>query len=400
MARPGSRRGSVALLAVLGGACGGSEAEPPAALTEVQLGELLFHDTNLSAERTQACATCHDPAHAFVDARLGADGRTAATSLGADGVSRGTRNTPTAAYAAFAPRFVVGTRQRHNKQNANRLYEGPLGGQFWDGRRGGLAEQAGDPPLNPIEMGMPSADAVAARILEDPTYRDTLEALYGADILEAPGRVFSAFTEAVAAYERTETFAPFDARYDRSLRGEVTLSFKERAGRALFFSQFTNCAICHQLHENGDPTVRGAETFTGYEFHNIGVPANPDVQAAPDLGLFETTADAADRGKMKTPTLRNVAVTGPYMHNGVFEDLRTTIEFYLRFVDPDAHGTNPETGAAWRAPEVPETVARDLLEVGRDLTPFEIDNMVCFLRALTDARYEHLIPEDGLDCGN
>lgn len=383
-------------------ACGG---DPP--LSREELGEALFHDVNLSQNRTQACATCHDPAAGFADPRLDESGEVRAVSLGDDGVSLGDRNAPTASYAAFTTPSVLtqGTRARFNRHSRNRTYEGALGGLFLDGRALGLAGQAAGPPLNPLEMGMPSVDAVADRLWENAVYVDALRAEFGRDAIDDPASAYDAMTDAIAAYERTDVFAPFDSRYDRALRGELTLTFLEQTGRALFFSEFTNCAICHLRHASGDPVNRFAETFSGYEFHNVGVPENETVRAAngvvgPDLGLASNPDFARDeeRGKYKVPTLRNVAVTGPYMHNGVLRDLRTVVLFYLHFLEAGEPVDNPETGMPWREPELPETVARDLLRVGRPLSDLEVDGLVCFLRALTDRRYEDQLPDDGLVC--
>jgi cytochrome c peroxidase len=393
-------------------ACGSSGSDDGAANTPslAELGEELFHDPILSKNQTQACATCHDPERAFVDPRLDETGRIAAVSLGDDGVSLGDRNAPTAAYAAFTPEFQLdGTRRRFNKQNNHRTYEGPLGGMFLDGREPDLAGQAGGPPLNPLEMGMPDQLSVVTRLQEDPRYAAAFRAQFGADVFDDPAVAYRSMTEAIAAFERTDVFAPFDSKYDRWLRAEADFSFKEITGQSLFFSEFTNCGICHQLHSNGDPVNMRRETFSGYEYHNIGVPVNSDVRAAngvttPDPGLASNPAvasndRAAARGKFKVPTLRNVAVTEPYMHNGIFRDLRTTVEFYMHFINPDDHPTNPETGERWRDPEVPETVATDLLRVGDpDLTDYEIESLVCFMRTLTDQRYEPLIEDKGIDC--
>lgn len=405
----------VHLSAVLAGFCASvaacapqdeDEPLPPSMYDDVEaFGEALFFDENLSMQRSQSCATCHDPDRAFSDGRLDAQGNVRAVSLGDDGVSLGDRNAPSAAYAFLSPEFHVGTRERHNKQNNHRLYMGPLGGQFWDGRVAGLEGQAGGPPLNPLEMGMPDPAAVAERLGEDEEHRRALFEFFGQEALDDVDVAYAGMTEAIAAYERTEVFAPFDSRYDRSLRGEVALTFKELTGKAIFFSQFGNCAVCHQLYSEGDPINETRETFTGYEFHNIGVPANDAVRqqngvTAVDEGLLgnENVDDAMARGAFKTPTLRNVAVTGPYMHNGVFAELRTVVEFYDHFTNADDRPNNPETGEAWRAPEIPQTVRTELLEVGDPMTDNDVEGLVCFLRALTDQRYETLIPRDGIDC--
>ncbi len=347
------------------------------------LGERLFFDVNLSANRTQSCATCHDPDYGFADPR-------GMASMGDDGHSLGDRNAPTATYAASIPEF---------HKNADGIW---AGGQFWDGRVNQLEDQAGGPPLNPIEMGMADEAAVVARLLEDPIYAEAFPALFNSDVLSDPQTGYTAMTDAIAAFERTETFAPFDSKYDRFLRGEVELTREEDLGRVLFFSeQFTNCNLCHQL---GQSQLDPQETFTNYEYHNIGVPENlalRDLNGVPrgtvDVGLAahpDMDDNPTLRGKFKTPTLRNVAVTGPYMHNGVFEDLRTVVLFYNQFNTTDVkRRTNPETGETFRMPAVPATLAVEELTHGPALDDRRVDAIVAFLKTLTDARYEHLIED-------
>ncbi len=412
-ASPAGRDVRLAVIAAVGvalGACAPDEENhplPPSVYADIEaFGEALFFDENLSMQRTQSCATCHDPERGFTDGRRDARGNVRAVSLGDDGVSLGDRNAPSAAYAFLSPEFHIGTRERHNKQNDHRLYTGPLGGQFWDGREADLEGQAGGPPLNPLEMGMPDAASVAQRLGEDEEHRRALFEFFGPEALDDDEAAYVAMTQAIAAFERTEAFAPFDSRYDRSLRGEVALTFTELTGKAIFFSQFGNCAVCHQLYSEGDPVNETRETFTGYEFHNIGVPTNEAVRrlngvTTPDLGLGndQSIEDPMLRGAFKVPTLRNVAVTGPYMHNGVFAELRTVVEFYDHFTNPEVRALNPETGQPWRSPEIPETVRTELLEVGDPMTDNDVEGLVCFLRALTDQRYEALIPRDGIDCG-
>ncbi|WP_116131091.1 cytochrome-c peroxidase [Tropicimonas sp. IMCC34043] len=358
----------------------------PAYDTPEALGGALFFDTALSKNRTEACATCHDPATAFVDPRETRVGR--AVSLGDDGASIGDRNTPTAAYAMFSPPF-------HRDPETGKW----KGGQFLDGREPDLAGQAGGPPLNPIEMGMPDRAAVVERLQENPDYVLSMQALYGADVFDDPDRAYEAMTGAIAAFEGTEVFAPFDSRYDRYLRGEESFTDQEELGRVLFFSQqFTSCNLCHQL---GRSAMDPAETFSNYEYHNIGVPENTAVRAVNgvaadfvDRGLLDNPAveDPAEAGKFKVPTLRNVAVTGPYMHNGVFQDLRTVVLFYDKYNSKKpARQINPETGAPWGAPEVDGTLSMEQLETGPGLDDARVDAIVAFLKTLTDARYEPLL---------
>lgn len=351
------------------------------------LGRALYFDVNLSQNRTQACATCHVPESGFADPRGNASGR--AVSLGDDGISLGDRNTPTASYAAFSPDF-----HRNDKGQY-------VGGQFLDGREADLAGQAGGPPLNPIEMGMPDKAGVVGRLKENATYVTAFRSFYGGDIFDRPDDAYRAMTESIAAFERTDFFAPFDSRYDRYLRGEYQLTVQEDLGMTLFFSQqFSNCNICHQLKP---APSRTGETFSNYEYHNIGVPPNDAARAVNgvaadhvDRGLLDNPAidDPAQAGRFKVPTLRNVAVTGPYMHNGVFKGLRTVVLFYNKYNSKNAkRQINPETGERWRAPEVPDNLALKELETGPALDDRRIDALVAFMKTLTDARYEQLLTD-------
>ncbi|WP_299933556.1 cytochrome c peroxidase [uncultured Pelagimonas sp.] len=340
------------------------------------LGEALFFDTNLSKNRTQSCASCHAPENGFADPR-------GAASLGDDGASIGDRNAPTASYASFAPPF-------HQRDDG-----AWVGGQFLDGRAADLMEQAGGPPLNPIEMGLTDKAEAVARLAENPSYVAAFDSLFDQGILNRPDEAYSAMTQAIAMFERTDQFAPFDSKYDRYLRGEVELAKEEELGRILFFSeQFTNCNLCHQLQRS---QIHPQETFSNYEFHNIGVPVNQSLRAengvlTKDLGLLANplVTDPSQAGKFKVPTLRNVAVTGPYMHNGVFDDLRTVVLFYNRYnTTAKARQINPETGGVFGMPEVPQTLATKELTHGPALNDREIDALVAFMKTLTDAQYEH-----------
>ena len=395
---------------LLASGCGGSGGSSGSDVidTQAELGEKLFFDTNLSANKTQSCATCHDPERAFTDSRLDAHGEISAVSLGDDGFSLGDRNAPTAAYARFAPDFVASsTRQRPGRTGTHAAYTGALGGQFLDGRQVDLAGQAGGPPLNPIEMGLADRAAVVARLQEDEEYLAVFPRLFGEAVFDDVDTAYEAMQQSIAAFEETAQFAPFDSKYDRSLTGEYQLSFMESTGKSLFFAGNMNCGICHQLHQVGDPVNKFQETFSSYEYHNIGVPENTAVRmlngvTETDLGLLNNSqiTDPAQEGKFKVPTLRNVAVTGPYMHNGVFRDLRTVIEFYDHFVAASTRIENPETNDVWAPPEVPGTVATNELEDSTALNDFQVDSLVCFLRTLTDQRYESLIQDKGIDCAD
>ena len=387
-----------------GSSSGEAASEAAVFATKAALGESLFFDENLSLNRSQSCATCHNPEHAFIDNRLGDDGEVAAVSMGDDGFSLGDRNAPTAAYAAFSPSFSLATHARFNSQQPD--YTGYEGGQFGDGRESALQGQAGGPPLNPIEMGLADKAQAVERLQENPLYVSAFKQLFGEAVWDDENVAYAAFAQSVAAFEETPEFSPFDSKYDRYLRGEYFYDPLSKAaeGKALFFSQqFTNCATCHQLK----PNSHRQELFTRYEYHNIGVPVNQVVRAKNgkadeyiDRGLLDNplVMDYQEKGKFKVPTLRNIAVTAPYMHNGVFKRLSTVVQFYDQYLTNSEFTVNPETGEAWGEPEVTENISLTELEDGKKLTPEKVEAMVCFLFTLTDARYEHLIPSDGPDC--
>ncbi len=353
-------------------------------IQKVSLGTALYFDVNLSKNRTMSCATCHNPATAFVDARGKVPDNMA--SLGDDGKSVGDRNAPSSAYAMFFPVF------QENK-GKNRKLSAFLGGQFLDGREPDLAGQAGGPPLNPIEMGMPDKASVVARIKENEGYVAQFKTVYGENIFDNTDKAYGAMADAIGEFEKTDLFAPFDSKYDRFLRGEYELTVLEDLGRSLFFSENNvNCSTCHKLKREDAP----GEVFSNFEYRNIGVPANTALRqlngvTATDFGLWHNpkAQSPENKGKFKVSTLRNIAVTGPYMHNGVFKDLRTVILFYDKYNNP-ARKLNPETGKPWGEPEVPDNLALDELHA-KVLTDRKVDALVAFLRTLTDKRYEPLL---------
>jgi len=386
--------GALALLGALAGCSDpdaidvggtGDASGPTEIATLSELGELLFHDTSLSLTRNQSCASCHNPDHAFIDNRDNALG--GAVSLGDDGRSFGNRNSPTLLYAALTPNF-------------SQLESGEyFGGQFHDGRARHLRAQVnldGGPFLNPAEMMMPDRDAVVSRIQENPAYVEAFKTFFGEAIFSNPRSdnfTFTRIGQAIAAFEELPSFMPFDSRYDRYRRGEETLSVQEAAGLSLFEAR---CSQCHSAEGIHPPQQ---DTFTNYRYYNIGVPINLALREAlddpsPDPGLLGNPEidDPLQAGKFKTPTLRNVAVTAPYMHNGVLHSLRAAIKLHLyRGANNDGpHSNNPDTNMAWGQTDYPETVDREVLSTIGALGQADVDALIAFLRTLTDARYEAL----------
>lgn len=388
--RPGQRpqtirrtRAAVTLLFVLGCSAAASAAADDAAV--VDLGRRLFFDPNLSASRSQSCSTCHDPARAFTDpADNGVGG---AASRGADGVSLGDRNAPTLTYAAARPEF-------HTLPDGG--YEG---GFFLDGRAASLELQAGMPLVDPREMALSGSAELAARIRENASYAQGLREHFGSRVNESDSALATAAQRAIAAYERSAEFFAYDSKYDRYLAGEYRLTSDEAIGRELFFSDLTNCRHCHLA----DPDrVQPREPFTNHRYHNVGTPVNARLRAANGRGATAldpglsgnpmTAGDPREDGRFRVPTLRNVAVTSPYMHNGVFDRLETAVLFYGRHLMAASEASrNPETGLPWRPAEVPGTVDQALLRKGQPLDRQRAAQLTAFLRTLTDRRYEHLL---------
>lgn len=364
------------------------EPEPrtmPPTIDKALLGQILFFDKNLSFTGNLNCASCHSPDHAFVDVReTSAQGM---VSQGDDPHKFGNRNSPTMMYAKFSPAF-------HFDEQAKEY----VGGQFWDGRAADLQEQAGNPPLDPLEMAMPDKLEVVKRLWQTPMYVNLLTAHYGKDVWKSVETVYAAMEEAISTFQQQkQLLAPFDAKYDKFLQGKAALTEQEEQGRELFFdSQGANCASCHQLQQH---VGHFEETFTNYRYYNLGVPKNRRLLSHNqlsdefvDLGLFanpKVKGDEMQKGKFKVPTLRNVAVTAPYMHNGVFKELRTVLLFLDHYNNP-IRKINPETDRLWSEPEYAPTVAHDKLKA-KALSDAEIDALEAFLKTLTDERYETLL---------
>ena len=332
----------------------------------VALGGEIFQDTNLSSPAGQSCASCHEVERGFSD-----PDDDVPTSEGVIPGRMGVRNTPMAAYASFIPPLTW--------DPAEELY---VGGLFLDGRAETLEAQAALPFLNPLEMNNPSRDAVVAQLRRAP-YRGRFERVFGREVLAEVDGAYEAMTLAIAAFERTPAFAPFSSKYDAFLAGRARLTRRERRGLALFEDPAKgNCAACHPTtaSEDGLPPM-----FTDFTYDNIGVPRNldnafyslppelnPEGAGFIDRGLGKTVDDPAEDGKFRVSSLRNVALTAPYAHNGFFADLRSVVQFY-----------NTRDIADWGAPEVPETVNHD--ELGNlGLNDAEVDAIVAFLETLSD----------------
>ena len=254
---------------------------PPTAET-VALGKKLFFDPRLSVNNSISCATCHNPKLGFGNGQ-----RFAAGSEG----KFGTRNAPTVVNSAYAP------------------------AQFWDGRAPTLEEQAAGPIANPVEMNQPH-EAAASRLNNFPEYVVAFEKAFG------PGPItITKVEKALASYERTllSGNSPFD-RYQYG--GDKTaLTPAAVRGLTLFRSREKgNCVACHLIGPRN-------ALFTDGQYHNLGVGLDSNGDPA-DLGRYHTTKVDAHKGSFKTPTLRNIALTAPYMHDGSLKSLKDVVDFY------------------------------------------------------------------------
>jgi cytochrome c peroxidase len=302
----GAGAGLVAvLLAVLGGEAADSPPPPPGRglprgfppvvapdenpLTPAKavLGERLFFDPSLSSDGKISCASCHLPEHAFADKLP--------LSVGIDGQS-GLRNSPSILNAAYSPRLL------------------------WDGASLGLEDQVRYPVTHPREMNMTNSRLVKA-VEADPAYRPLLVAAFGDEKI-----TYERISHAIASFERT--LVAGDSAFDRFLVAgdEAALSASARRGWELFQGK-AGCVQCHRFTPE-------SPFFTDFEFYNLGVGWNAE---KPDLGRYDVTKDKADRGRFRTPSLRDVARTAPYMHDGSLATLAEVVAFFERGGIPNSY---------------------------------------------------------------
>ena len=298
-------------------------ADNPLTEQGVALGRRLFHDPALSVNGTQSCASCHQAGAAFTDA-----GRRFST--GAEG-GTGTRNAMPLANLAWAGRF------------------------FWDGRAGSLREQVLQPVTNPSEMHESLTNVVQK--LDRAGYAPAFAAAFGPAEITAD-RVARALEQFLL------TLTAYDSKFDRVLGGQATFTAAEQRGYELFHNEYdprhgqygADCFHCH-----------GGPLFSDFTFHNNGLDAEG---AAKDTGRFLVTASRADLAKFKTPSLRNVALTAPYMHDGRFTTLEEAVAHYCTGVRPSA--------------TLDPNLAKHP-EGGVPLSAEDQHALVAFLRTLTDS---------------
>ncbi|GAB2836816.1 cytochrome c peroxidase [Ferruginibacter profundus] len=283
--------------------------------TKAALGKKLFSEKLLSKDSSVSCASCHKPAYAFAD--------TVAFSVGINGTLT-KRNTPSVLNMKNRPYF------------------------FWDGRAVSLEEQSLMPIQNPDEMGLPIDEAVK-RLNQSLEYKNLFLKIFK----QKP--TAKNLSVAFAAYE--QTLETVDSKFDDWSNNLKKLSAQEERGRELFVGDKAKCFDCHSM-----------EDFTTDDFKNIGLYNEKEWN---DAGLYNITKKETDKGKFKTPGLRNIGVTAPYMHNGMFKTLEEVVEYYN---DPRKVVADPIN--------IDESLKKPL-----GLTDKEKKDLVAFLKTLTDKKF-------------
>ncbi|MBS0354146.1 MAG: c-type cytochrome [Proteobacteria bacterium] len=369
-----------------GGSSGGSGTDTATSnlSAAAQLGEKLFNDPILSSTGAMSCATCHVKAnhYAATDSR--------SVPAGADAGHEAGRQAPSLKYLKFNTAFYFA------KDGT------PTSGFTWDGRANTLGDQASGPLLNPNEMANTSADDVVAKLKRSTNAAEFMK-VFGSDIFSRPADAFARLQYALQQYQLEDAdFAPFSSKFDLWLAGKAQLTDAEMRGWALFNDPNKgNCTACHVgTSADGHPPL-----FTDFTYDTLGVPRNMDINANADASYYDlglcgpVRTDLSARtdlcGAFRVPTLRNIAKTGPYFHNGAIKTLTDAVRFYVR------RDTNPEewyptdtSGTVQKFNDLPAAYRKNVntVEVPYNrkpgdspaLTESEIADLVTFLNTLTD----------------
>ncbi len=303
-------------------------ADNPLTNAGVALGRKLFYDPILSVNNTQSCASCHKQEFSFTDPRQFSDG-----ALG----QKGERHS--------MPLFNLGWTEKFNF--TNRRF-------FWDGGANDLERQALGPILNPIEMSNPSLEPVLKRLQEHSEYPGLFKRAFGSDTITSVR-----LAKALSQFERT--LISSNSPWDRAERRQRLRTQSEINGMAIFVSE--EKGDCFHCHGN-----LSSPYFTDFLFHNNGLDS-----IFSDSGLYRITGNPADIGKFKTPSLRNLAFTAPYMHDGRFKTLMEVIEFYN---SGTRNGLNLDPN-----------ISKHVKEGGLNLTPQEKNDLLNFLLSLSDSSF-------------
>ena len=370
---------SILFITACGGSSGGGSddaAGGAAGSSMVALGKALFFDEDLSSNGNQSCGSCHDPVAGFADPDVITPA--APVSEGSVPGKFGNRNAPTAAYASLIPSFV-----KKSKTTVDGTVSNFKGGQFLDGRSRTLIDQAKEPFLNPVEMNNGDAANVVSKV-QSARYADDFREVFGADAFNDTDQAYDNIAAAIAAFETSREMNPFTSKFDAVMAAGSTIDFtdSELRGFELFKGTKAKCANCHTVD---DPAI--GSLFTDFNYYNIGTPKNPANPAygvdpafidgglgdSPDLTVAER---AAEKGKFRVPTLRNIELTAPYMHNGVYKDLKEVTTHY-----------DIQVANEFITPEVDVNIATELDAggfVGLGLQPDDYTDLENFMLTLTD----------------
>ncbi len=314
-----------------------------------EIGRSVFTDKNLSNPPGQSCMTCHNPTYAFADPRR--------VSPGASPSFSGNRNAPSLMYAALIPPFAY---EDVLLPDGTEIFAWE-GGLFYDGRAKDLFEQVGQPFFENHEMNLENKADLAQKIRKS-TYKEK----FPQSVLKDNDKLTYLVFRSLVEFLKSPSFRPFDSPFDRYQAGdEDALSLSQKRGLDIYKNS-GGCADCHLL----EPQNWRKPLLSDFGYDNLGGPAS----GKKDPGLFAVTGNSEDFGKFRAPSLRNIELTAPYLHNGSIKTLREVLEFYnKRDLEPER----------WGVTDYPETVNHDDLgDLG--LTDEEITDLLGFLHGFTD----------------
>lgn len=360
------------------------------------LGRRLFFDPSLSASGRMACATCHDPQHAF-----GPPNALAVQFGGKDMLQPGIRAVPSLKYLQVVPPFTEHYFESDDEGD-DTIDNGPTGGLTWDGRVDRGRDQARIPLLSSFEMANDApADVVTA--VRKANYADDMRNIFGATVFDDTDKAFAGVVEALEVFQQDfREFYPYSSKYDAYLAGGSPLTEQEARGLALFNDpEKGNCGNCHRSQRGKDGTP---PQFTDYGLIAVGVPRNRAIPANADPNFFDLglcgplRTDLAGHsdycGRFMTPTLRNVALRQTFFHNGKIHSLRDAIAFYVgRDTDPGHWYSRDAEGRVRKFDDLPAAYSANINAEppfgGKPgdpprLSSSEIDDIIAFLNTLTD----------------
>jgi cytochrome c peroxidase len=365
----------------------------PTAAAMAAVGRALFFDASLSASGTMACATCHDPKHAF-----GPPNDLPVQRGGRDGRQYGVRAAPSLMYAQNIPPF---TEHYFDDDGDDSVDQGPAGGRTWDGRAQSVHDQARLPLFSPFEMANGSVEAVLAKV-QRAGYASQFRETFGGKVFDDQALAFKAVLMSLETFQQSpREFYPYSSKYDAWLRHRTSLSGEELRGLAAFNDPAKgNCARCHP-----SAMRRGAfPQFTDFGYAAVGAPRNAVIPANADSRYYDLglcgplRKDLADEkeycGLFRTPSLRNVATRQVFFHNGVFHRLEDAVRFYAeRDTQPQKWYSGRADGTVAKFDDLPAQYQGNVdAQAPFDrhagdapaLSEADIKDIMAFLNALTD----------------